>query len=115
MFAQLAGVTPEILLHAQARVERALRMVLVRDRCTEDGEDAVAGRLHDVTVVAMRRVDHQIDRGIDNRACFFRIEPFHQVHRALDVGEQRRDRLALAVDRRRRIRLLRRDANLGSR
>ena len=48
----------EFFLQAQRRIERALRMVLVRHRRAEQGEDAVAGRLHDVAVVAMGRVDH---------------------------------------------------------
>ena len=74
-------------------------MVLVRDRRTEQREDAVAGRLHDVAVVAMHRLDHELQRRVDDRARLLGIEIRHQLGRALDVGEQRRDRLALAVDR----------------
>ena len=70
----------------------------MRDRRAEQREDAVAGRLHDVAVVAMRRVDHQLQRRIDNRARLFRVEVLHQLGRALDVGEQRRHRLALPLD-----------------
>jgi len=36
---------------------------------------------------------------VDDRAGFLRVEVRHQLGRALDVGEQRRDRLALAVQR----------------
>ena len=72
-------------------------MVLVRDGRAEQREDAVAGRLHDVAVVAAHRVDHQLERGIDDRARFFGIEILLQFGRSLDVGEQRGDRLALAV------------------
>ena len=71
--------------------------------------------LHDVTVIAMRRVDHQPERRIDNRARLFRIEVLHQLGRALDVGEQRRHRLALPLDCRRNVRLFRREANIRSR
>ena len=53
--------------------------------------------LHDVAVVAADRVDHQLQRGIDNRARFFGVEVLLQLGRSLDVGEQRGDRLALAV------------------
>ena len=35
-------------------------MVLVGDRRAEQREDAVAGGLHDVAVVAMDRIDHQL-------------------------------------------------------
>ena len=72
-------------------------MILVRDRRAEQGEDSIAGRLHDVAVVAMDRIDHQLERGIDERARLLGIEVLHQVHRALDIGEQRGERLALAV------------------
>ena len=98
VFAQLRRVAPQLLLHPQRRVERALRMVLVRDRRAEQREDAVAGRLHDVAVVAMDRVDHQLERRIDDRARLLGVEVLHQLGRALDVGEQRGDRLALAVE-----------------
>ena len=87
----------------------------MRDRRTEQCEDAVAGRLHDVAVVAMDRVDHQLQRGVDNRARLFGIEVLHQLGRALDVGEQRRDRLALALEifRRGRRRRLESDESVG--
>ena len=68
------------------------------DRRAEQREDAVAGRLHDIAIVAMRRVDHQLQCGIDNRARLFGVEVLHQLGRSLDVREQRGDRLALAFD-----------------
>ena len=34
-------------------------------------EDAIAGGLHDVTVVAMDRLDHQLKRRIDDHAQLF--------------------------------------------
>ena len=73
-------------------------MILVRDRRAEQREDAVAGRLHDVAVVAMHRVDHQLERRIDDRARLLGVEVLHQLGRALDVREQRRDGLALAFE-----------------
>ena len=72
-------------------------MVLVRDGRAEQREDAIAGGLHDVAVVAANRVDHQLERWIDNRARLFRIEILLKLSRSLDVGEQCGDRLALAV------------------
>jgi hypothetical protein len=54
-----------------------------------------------------------MQRRIDDRARLFGVEVFHQLHRALDVREQRGDRLALAVDRRRSVRLLWRDTSIG--
>ena len=85
--AQLCRVAAHFLLHAERRVKSALRMVLVRNRGSEQREDSVAGGLHDVTVVAMHRVDHQLQRGIDECARFFGIEILHQIHRSFDIGK----------------------------
>jgi len=90
-------------------------MVFVRHRRAKQGEDAVAGRLYDVTVIAMHRIDHQLERGIDDDARLFGVELLHQLGRTLDVGEQRRDRLALAVDHRRSVWLFGRYADIGNR
>jgi hypothetical protein len=87
-------------------------MILVGDRRAEQGEDSVAGRLHHVPVVAMRRVDHQPQRRIDNRACLFRVEILHQLRRALNIREQRGDGLALTIGRSRNLRLGGHDPNL---
>ena len=62
-------------------------MVLVSGRRAEQREDAVAGRLHDVAVVAMHRSDHQVERGIDDGASFLRVEVLLQFGRALDIGK----------------------------
>ncbi len=112
--AQPLSVTPHLLLHPQRRIERALGMVLVRHGGAEQREDAISGGLHDVAAIAMDRVDHQLQRRVDNGARLLGVELLHQLHRALDVSEQRRDRLALALERV-AGRALRRDANLGSR
>ena len=49
-------------------------MVLVGDRRAEQREDAVAGGLHDVAVVAMHRLHHQLERRIDDCARFFGVK-----------------------------------------
>jgi hypothetical protein len=54
-------------------------MFLVRDRRAEQREDAVAGGLHDVAVVAADRVDHEFQGWVDNRARFFGIEVLLQL------------------------------------
>ena len=108
--AQTGRIFRHLLLHAQRSVESALGMVFMRDRRPEEREDSVAGGLHDVTVVAMDRFDHQLQRRIDNRPRLFRIETLHQVHRSLDIREQRRHRLALAARRVRGV-LFEPDAN----
>jgi hypothetical protein len=37
----------------------------------------------------MDRIHHQLERGINERARFLGIEVLYQVHRSLDVREQR--------------------------
>jgi hypothetical protein len=66
--AQSGCVAFHLFLQAQSRIECALRMVLVRDRRAEQREDAITGRLHDIAVIAMNRIDHEFQRGIDNAA-----------------------------------------------
>ena len=95
---ELRRVATQLFLHPQRRVQRALRMILVRDGRAEQCEDAVAGALHDVAVVAADRVDHQAQRRIDDRARFFGVEILLEFGRTLDIGKQRRDRLALAFE-----------------
>ena len=95
---QVLAPAAEIFARRERRVQCALRMVLVRDRCAEQREDAVAGRLHDVPVVAMDRVDHRLERGIDYGAGLLGIEVAHQLSRALDIREERGDGLALALE-----------------
>ena len=73
-------------------------MVLMRDRRAEQRKDPVDGGLRYVAAVMMDRIHHQLQRRVDQAARLLRIEVLHQVHRALDVGEQRRYCLALAVD-----------------
>src|ERR1700730_7170499 len=53
----------EIIARYDCCMNRSLRMILVRDRCAELREDAVASRLHDVAVILMNRVDHQLNAG----------------------------------------------------
>ena len=64
----------------------------MRDRRAEQREDAVAGRLHHVAVVAMHRVDHQLERRIDqarassgSRSSISSIEPLMSANSAVTV------------------------------
>jgi hypothetical protein len=73
-------------------------MVLVRDGRAEQGENPVAGRLRNITAIAMHRRYHKLQNRVDDRARFLGIEIAHQLRRALDVREQRSDCLALALE-----------------
>jgi len=52
---ELRRVSAQLFLHADGGVERALRMVLVRDGGAEQRENSIAGALHDVAIVTMHR------------------------------------------------------------
>ena len=73
-------------------------MVLVRDRRAEQRHDAVAQDPVDRAFVPMHRVHHDAERRIQNAPGVFRIGVLDQRERTLDVGEQHRHLLALALE-----------------
>src|SRR5215469_5779630 len=73
-------------------------MVFVRDWGPKQCKDAIAGRLHDVAVVAAARIDHELEGGIDDGARLLRVEVLLKFGRAFDIREQRGDGLAFAFD-----------------
>src|SRR6185437_16239139 len=97
----------KVFLHSQRRIKGSLRMVLVRQRCTEQREYPVAGGLDDIAIEETDSIHHQLECRIDNRACFLGIEVLHQLGRTFNVGEYRGYCLALALERYRRVVLLR--------
>jgi len=74
-------------------------MVFVGDWRTEEREDAVAGRLNDVAIVATHGVDRQLEYRVDDRSRLLGVDVFHELGGTLDVGEQSGHRLTLAVGR----------------
>ena len=73
-------------------------MVLMRNGRAEQGKNAIAGGLHDISAVSMDGIDHQLEGRIDNRTGFLRVEVLHQLHRTFDIGEQRGHRLTLTFE-----------------
>jgi hypothetical protein len=49
-------------------------MILICDRRAEQREDTVAGRAHQVALVAADRVTHNPKQRLDNRPPLFRVE-----------------------------------------
>jgi len=96
---QLQAVSQQLFLHPQARIQCALRMVLVGDWRAEHGKDAVAGGLHHVAVVPIHRRDHQLKGGIDDGASVLGVEVLLQIGGSFDIGKQGSDGFALAFDR----------------
>ena len=62
------------LLHLEGRVYRTHGIVLVRDRRTEQGHDAVALYSIDRTLIAVNGIDHRIQRRAQPQLGIFRIE-----------------------------------------
>ena len=95
---QLLGVPAHRLLHAQRRVAGAHRVVLVGERRAEQRHDAVAHDLVHGALVAMHGLHHPLEHGIEELARLLGIAVGEQLHRALEVGEEHGDLLALAFE-----------------
>ncbi len=91
-------VVADRLLHPEGRLAGADRMILVRQRRAKQRHDAVAHHLVDGALVAVDCGDHPLEHWIQDASCLFRIAVDQQLHRALEVGEEDRDLLALALE-----------------
>src|SRR5258706_11465612 len=74
-------------------------MVLVREWRAEDRHDTVAHDLIDGAFVAVDGFHHALEHRIEQLAGVLGIAIREQLERALDVGEEHRDLLALALQR----------------
>ena len=84
----------------EAGANRAFLVVLVCDRCAEDGHDGVADELLDCSTVALeRRAEPRVVR-LEQGANVLGIELFAATRRADHVHEEHRDLLALLLGRR---------------
>jgi hypothetical protein len=97
------------LLHAHRGVQRALRLVFMRDRCAEQREDSIAGGLGDVAAVALHRLHHGLSAGskmarasLGSRSSISSIEPLMSAKSAVTVLRSP-SRLSLTVLSIRRI------------
>ena len=71
-------------------------MVLVGERRAEQRHDAVAHHLVDGALVAVDGLHHPLEDRVEELARLLGVAVGEQLHRALEVGEQDRDLLALA-------------------
>jgi hypothetical protein len=100
---QLVRVPRCPLLHPEGGVAGPHRVVLERQRRPEQGHDAVAEDLVDGPLVAVDGVHHELEDGVEERPGLLGIEVGEQLQRALDVGEEHGDLLALALEGRLRV------------
>ena len=98
LHAHVVGVLAHGIAQMQRRVAGAMRVVLVRDRRAEQRHDAVAGVLVHRAFEAMHALGEDREEALEDLVPLFRIELLGQLHRALDVGEQHGDLLALAFE-----------------
>ena len=94
----LLGVALDRLLHPQRGVARPHRVILVGDRRAEQRHDPVAHDLVDGALVAMDGLHHAFEHGIEELAGLLGVAVGEQLHRALEVGEEHGDLLALALE-----------------
>ncbi len=86
------------LLHPQRRVARPHGVVLVGERRAEQRHDPIAHHLVDGAFVAVDGFHHPLEHGIEQLARFLGVAISEQLHRALQVGEEHGDLLALALE-----------------
>ena len=93
------GVSPNRLLHPEPRQARPHGVVLEGDGSSEEGHDPVAHHLVDCAFVLVNRLHHQLEHGVEDRACFFGVAVSQEFHRALQVSEQHRHLFSLPLER----------------
>src|SRR5262249_16510151 len=81
------------------RIARAHRMILVRDRRAEQRHDAVAHHLVHGALVVVDGLHHVFENGIEKLPRLLGIAIGEQLHRPLEIGEEYRDLLSLALER----------------
>src|SRR5262245_21232197 len=74
-------------------------MILMRQRCPEEGHDAVAHDLIHRALKAVHRLHHAFEHGIEDLPRLLGVTVREELHRALEVGEEDCHMLALAFER----------------
>ena len=82
---------------SERRVAGPHRVILVGQRRAEERHDPVAHDLVDRALVAVDRLHHPLEDRVEELARLLGVPVGEQLHRALEVGEEHRDLLALAL------------------
>jgi hypothetical protein len=94
----LLGVAPHRLLKAKRRVAAAQRVVFLRQRGAEERHDPVAHHLVDGAFVPVDGVHHELEDRVEQLPGLFRVSLHQQLHRPLEISEEDRYLLALALE-----------------
>src|SRR6185312_3153783 len=89
----------KLLAEMEGGVAGTMRVVLVRQRCSEERHHAVTGVLVDRAFEAMNAFGEDLEEAIENTVPLFGIDLLGELHGAGHVGEEHGDLLALALDR----------------
>jgi hypothetical protein len=92
------GVPPKRLLHPQSGIASEDAVILVSNRRSEQGHDAVAHYLVHCAFVTMYSLDHVLEYGIENSARLLRVAVGQELHRTLEVSEEHGDLLPFPLD-----------------
>ena len=90
-------------LHPQRGVAGANRVVLVPDRRPEQRHDPVAHHLVDRALVVVDRLHHALQHRVEALPCLLGITVGQELHGALQICEEDRDLLSLALESRLRV------------
>jgi hypothetical protein len=97
--ASFLRVSLHLLLHPQRGIAGPHRVILVRQRRPKEPHDPVTHHLVHRALVAVDGVHHVLDDRVEQLPGFLRVTFGEQLHRALEVGEEDGDLLALTFER----------------
>src|SRR5574341_1872715 len=86
------------LLHPERRIAGPYRVVLVGEGRAEEGHDPVAHHLVDGAFVPVDGLHHTLEDGIEELTGLLGVPVGQELHGALQIREQHRDLLALALE-----------------
>jgi hypothetical protein len=95
--AKVIRIAPHDILHPEGGIAGAHGVVLVGERRAEEAHDAVTHHLVHGALVVMDRFHHPLQNGIEELARFLWVTVGEQLHGPLEVGEEHRHLLALAL------------------
>src|SRR5215831_10753248 len=96
---QIVPITADALLHPEGGIARSDRVVLMGNRGSEQRHDPVTHDLVDRALIAMDRFHHLLEHRVEHPAGLLGVTVGQQLHRALEIGKEHGDLLALALER----------------